>query len=338
MRLAGALVFLCPFFLSCSSEHPSDVVVAAQPTACVRPGLGESRIVMDFSTPIPARYRLSHRLVPGGTERYEAMVSVGLHAADSSVSVADVARLEAKLDRCLKALDPYLQGPDGERLIVRRSAPGELAGPAVAIGITSKPARGHARLWRSDWGCAQIVHEVFHLMGLVDEYREPVFKAFDCRAVGPDDSLMSYPQLAYERTTGWRQQVECSCAGDEACRAELDSADPSRGCPAGARETVIGAALDLFAADFSVPEPALGRVDIDTYRFSRLVRQGRASLLLPAQFRAVVEPGCTDVNETYYACAADAYRTSPALGGKGCGGGRPSVCGAERTEWLGVFR
>jgi hypothetical protein len=60
--------------------------------------------------------------------------------------------------------------------------------------------------------------------------------------------------------------------------------------------------------------------------------QGHPSLLSAAQFGAIVFPGCSEINATYYACARDAYRTSREHGGEGCRGGRPTIC--ETRNWI----
>jgi hypothetical protein len=61
----------------------------------------------------------------------------------------------------------------------------------------------------------------------------------------------------------------------------------------------------------------------------------RSSLLLPAQFRAIVFPGCRNVNRTYYDCASEAYTTSRGnYGSGGCSLGLPPQCSQGGDAWL----
>ncbi len=67
--------------------------------------------------------------------------------------------------------------------------------------------------------------------------------------------------------------------------------------------------------------------------FARAFRfDGRDSVLAPAQFSAIVTPGCGDTNAIYYACGQDAYQTSKASGGHGCAQDKPAIC--SDRNWI----
>ncbi|WP_034727256.1 hypothetical protein [Bacteriovorax sp. BSW11_IV] len=63
------------------------------------------------------------------------------------------------------------------------------------IKIIGAKERSYSDRWAQGVGCGTIVHETFHLLGLVDEYHERSIKsgnktAYNCRHLGPKDSIM----------------------------------------------------------------------------------------------------------------------------------------------------
>lgn len=86
------------------------------------------------------------------------------------------------------------------------------APPKVKISLSGEDHRSNSFNYESDIDCPTMIHEAFHLLGLIDEYEEKwlgfnhsffslAFKpfvptsdkvkpAFDCRAIGPDQSIM----------------------------------------------------------------------------------------------------------------------------------------------------
>lgn len=121
-----------------------------------------------------------------------------------------------KMNACFKSVDHALVDELGRKIRLHvydkendilPSAP-----PEVKIKIENGEHRSNSFAYESDIDCPTLVHEAFHLLGLVDEYEEkwmgfnhsffslafnPIVKtsdkvlpAFDCRAVGPDTSIM----------------------------------------------------------------------------------------------------------------------------------------------------
>lgn len=282
---------------------------------------------------------------------------------------------------CYAAANPFLRGPSGEFLSIHLApADGEIDGlpPEITISLldsvslgwfwfgsfsaqeVSSP-RGNSHQWVRSFGCAAILHETLHLLGLVDEYvdgvpdvgprllsdvysgptvgRQRLFEdapPFGCRNVGPIDSIMSAHSVAYhlslspEATANLpsvaqsqlthrsevREFYSCSCddADQAACIQGLRDLTPtSPSCPRYSR--LKGPRFDRQTATdgtFVVPdqESALARV----WR-SRAIRAPGTSLLYPAHFRAITQPGCTDVNRVYYGCGRSAYDTPAQVDG-----------------------
>lgn len=249
MRADAAVWILVGCLLLACTREPN---YALEPAYCELPPVGYNQQISTAASGLPAYYRLSH-LSPGN---FEAIVNVELPAGDP---------IGPRAEQCLAEASQHLTGPGGEVLRVRFATPAEMARAAWKVRIrvsSSRQERGHVYLWQSHWGCPEIVHEVFHLMGLVDEYPEP--SPFECRSVGPEDSLLAHPAAAYH-------------------------------------------------AYFN--------------------QRSRKSLLYPAQFMAILYPGCRSRNEVYLDCAANAYR-QPQLGrGPRCFS-RPAQCSAGSTEWI----
>ncbi|WP_408097251.1 hypothetical protein ACJVC5_19655 [Peredibacter sp. HCB2-198] len=95
--------------------------------------------------------------------------------------------------------------------------------PQVRISIKDSEFRSHSKAYNMSSDCPTLIHEALHLLGLVDEYvekwqgfshkfsslilrplrpvNENVLPAFDCRAIGPDNSAMANPSaVQYTRS------------------------------------------------------------------------------------------------------------------------------------------
>jgi hypothetical protein len=249
MRADAAVWILVGCLLLACTREPN---YAQEPGFCELPPVGYNQQISTAASGLPAYYRLSH-VSPGN---FEAIVNVEFPPGEP---------IAQRAEQCLAHASGFLTGPEGETLKLRFATPAELSRSLwkARVRVNSEGfERGHLYLWQSYWGCPEIVHEVFHFLGLVDEYAEPT--PFECRSQGPEDSLLANPQAAY---------------------------------------------FALFQ---------LGT---------------RRSLLYPAQFRAVLYPGCRSQNEVYLDCATNAYRR-PELGrGPRCFS-RPSQCSAGSTEWI----
>ncbi len=138
-----------------------------------------------------------------------------------------------KVQECMKKANTKMLGPNGEKLqfvIQEPTSPGVCSGIPIEIG--SKEHRSNSGKYNSEIHCSSITHEVLHLVGLCDEYKEPwtgfvvdsntgdikessisrnnykysidensVFKlAYDCRVTSMNNSnIMSYSYLIWEK-------------------------------------------------------------------------------------------------------------------------------------------
>jgi hypothetical protein len=182
---------------------------------------------------------------------------------------------------------------------------------------------------------------------------------FDCRALGPRTSVMNNPTgdgalLAASPIYDW---FECGCDPDEmkpaalrACRAKLalikDDADE---CPAPTEDASLqrrGIDSDSMmrfrrdAKDLFDPEPFISGTKSQQLirmqdRFIRVTanKPAQPSLLLPAQWRVITEPGCLTANAVYHACARNSQETSREHYGSGCWPA-PAACSDGSFDWL----
>lgn len=242
----------------------------------------------------------------------------------------------------------------------------------IDIRLQKPGFRSDAGNWEQDIDCDTITHEVLHLLGLVDEYSEPSMaispetgKIVDavsgqptsdnCRITGPATSVMHSQWFAFEAVGPYYDVIYCVCPLPKtALRKGMASAfeketyerclnaqaisKTSKQCAPGTREA--RAIESLETREVTDKLKGLSYVASDGgYRY-RLGSAGLSkampnSVLFPAHFRAITQPGCKAVNGIYYACAKEAYKTSKeAYGSGGCSAELPPECTSSDRDWL----
>ncbi len=235
--------------------------------------------------------------------------------------------------------------------------------------------------FRQAGNCETVTHEILHLLGLVDEYQEEMIgfvhdpatgeivhvedrgssrhagasaatsptpdylRAFNCRALGPPDSVMSDPHRAFGAVQGAYVTETCQCpmsgkeavAGDrDRCEAAISTWADANACPPGAisyaARTPVEGAPSGYRESFE--SGTRGFVPPHSYVIRRIAPPARSSLLHPAHFRAITQPGCEGANQTYYQCAQRAYETSEGNFGSGCSRAENPACSTPGDAWL----
>ncbi|NUM88327.1 MAG: hypothetical protein HUU37_03900, partial [Bdellovibrionales bacterium] len=317
--------------------------------------VGAWRDVVASGGTSPTGINHAYRLLRKGGKEYEAQLTLEFEYAEPSrfherekIQQPMINRVNA----CLRHAGRALTGPGGETLSITAQSPGSHTDspPRSLIRIQSGVERESSHEWSETTPCPVILHEVMHLMGLCDEYRErstgyvllrdPMtgkearkrveknaqIPIFDCRSLGPADSLMADQTAAYTATFPvLARALHCP---DAACTEKVRQ-EFRRSPGAGIQEvcrragcTYDPAPSSLWKKDWSLPdeirdgpmETPHGLVWI-----SGADAAPRRSLLYPGQLRALLEPGCL-TNLNFYLCAAEAYRTSKANEpeGEGC--------------------
>jgi hypothetical protein len=336
-KLAFYLLFLMP-----------TIEVAASPLGCTDLGIGESR-----------RFDLSDKQSPSGVEmryvlkrkemqNYQAFLNLEFFAKtgskkDSSKGI----EMLKKVQSCVRDLNPSLRGPEGKTLeIIINDAYSEA--PLQKIALMNPGYRSHSRAYAEDITCSTIMHELMHLMGLVDEYVESE-SSYDCRAIGPDDSLMSSQTSAVfnllhqsvldftymclnedredritERHRQWITKNESDIVLELKKLRNSNNNDFNRNilCPKGMKASFPLVAPKRFSAIDSI-EQIQNSFNVTMQR--NMFREQelkvvasiaedslRTSILYTRHFEMIVNPGCS-VNHEYYQCAAHAYTATKKL-------------------------
>lgn len=274
-----------------------------------------------------------------------------------------------KVDTCMKEANSYLKGKNGETLQLSLSEKAPQVTIRVTEDLTQNV---HSHLYNTKVSCPTILHELMHLMGLTDEYESlitsnvasikrnenvitqivnaqgPGSRSYDCRATSPKNSLMNQQELAYLSLCDEQEATVqvCECQQKEFGLCDLTKQQAQSGslsCPLGsvAREQrKIKLPICPNGPSFQALQESETRTLIGSSQegFFTLVKKGKIvsapkqSLLQPAYFRVITEPGCQKENSIYYECAKNAYQTSRDSFGAGCKP-VPRICSQE-MEWV----
>ncbi len=233
-----------------------------------------------------------------------------------------------RISNCLRSLSGKLISEDGQSLSIGLLNSQD-AQKIAQTQITIQPPdfRSNAFNYESDIDCPVITHEVFHLLGLVDEYVERDITSGDmaCRSLGPLDSMMSNHQFAQMPAFEAKVRINygyCTCPSQTAC-TNISSAVE---CVAGGFQ-VMNDSHDNRPGSFEIEEES-AREFIESYfsgqrfypggmpiPFRKILNSTTSipaqrpvgSILYPAHFRAITSPFCEQSNQKYLTCAKNAY-------------------------------
>lgn len=345
-------------------EFGLQVVERAQNIPCEELPVGKSRVIEVHGYQSPSTIEHMYKLSRKSENEYEAVLNLRflptVGGAETSATFDESLdqKMKAKVEQCLKIANKALLGPGGKKLSLRLSGnEEEPQAPQVDIRVAPADARADSRSYPEDITCATITHELMHLMGLVDEYEEhamgyvidstglakwvnenPTFTAYDCRAIGSNESLMNLHYSAFYDVFGSGNPPEralCTC-NNSLCVNRLksgslaDSLPPDELCPHGSTMTFHEGPWPDSSSDGLIPKD---KAQFFVVR-GTTPREGK-SLLMPAHFSAIVNPGCRE-NFGYYQCSVDAYRTSKDHKGEGCAlDPRPKHCvDGDGSHWF----
>lgn len=152
-----------------------------QALSCRQLSVGDA-IVVDsnsISTRSPTGISMRYSLERTGDKNLKARLNLNFKPnANVNVSANE---MFTRVQSCMKELSPYFKGPDGEVLNIdiinseeAKSLKSNQRPPKIDIAISGPNHRSNSGDYESDIDCPTIAHEVLHLMGLCDEYRETV--------------------------------------------------------------------------------------------------------------------------------------------------------------------
>jgi hypothetical protein len=297
-------------------------------TECHRLSEGESAVVSWDALESPTHISHAYRLSRTGAKTYKTEIRLVLvPAPGDSPSATMITGLRSRITRCLAENAVDIPGPSGESLQIVLSD--DEGVPATKIEVTTASIREDALHYSTRSICPTLLHEILHLHGLADEYREEVIgfefdaksgtyrylksggdggRAYDCRHLGPEDSPMRNQWAAAINSRPWDRWTYDVCVAGHLRQA-----------------TCRGGKVEKRFIHWNPGEPfrAPPLPHDESYipgsqRLAEKLRASRPSLLEPGHFLAITRPGCRDVNALYYACVQSAYVTA-AVGTRGYG-------------------
>ncbi len=206
-------------------------------------------------TTVESRYRLQRT----STNEYRISFNIDFYEEnDSDLDSKTTYRNDAYryvwrrlANECLQRLGDSVRGPNGE--ILKMNVVTEDKGskvPKTEIQLNSEDQRAHSHAWSKNMDCATITHELLHLAGLVDEYKETEsgyikikkkdkevfvwrkkgaeFPGYDCRKIATESNIMSSESEHWNNVFGlqpkWNHKVQfCECESEAACKTYFDS-------------------------------------------------------------------------------------------------------------------
>jgi hypothetical protein len=336
-----------------------DIFRKVSPDLCIRLSPGESRVINVEAFMSPTGTESKYKLSRLSETDYLAEIRLEFFRdtdfdGDSRSDRELNRNMKRKVDACFHLFRDSFRGPDGKKLEIRLSRAPEI--PLERIPVGGRVVRTHSHKYSSSVNCPTMIHEILHLMGLVDEYKEfsegyaddPTTgikrrvsdgsgkNAYDCRTYGPPTSVMYDQWAAITRASDWDKYevTTCECLPKHNCK-DLEKLAQGDMCPEGTierSETIFltrGEPIRLVdERRFILPGTKPKKIGGQSKEVS--------SILMPAHFRSITEPGCRDVNARYYACARNAYRYSQSTGflmGGGCYE-TPDYCQSGDMDWL----
>jgi hypothetical protein len=188
--------------------------------SCLRPAVGEAKIVNFKDEPSPTGTGTNYTIVNTGNGNHEILIPIQFQRAAGATVDANTMMNRAR--NCMNELTPYMRGPAGQQLNIRILNDQELAARPLSqrpepniINVIASGTRTDRDNYESDIDCPTIAHEMLHILGLSDEYRETIagFPG-SCRALPDAISIMRDPTEAVQLATG--STLDCRC--DEHCQ------------------------------------------------------------------------------------------------------------------------
>lgn len=309
----------------------------------------------------PTETSQNYLLKRSGPKAYEAKVNLQFSSSGAADTIAPD-EMQRLAKSCLKDFSPYMKGPNGESLTITLydEITDKAQLPVSGIAIQRAGIRATSHRWKSDIDCPTLIHEVMHILGLVDHYHEKIRGvvidsngssryydgtaiedkkiklddgrivpvAFDCRSLGPENSMMSNQYQASDcvKPVEKYDLRTCKCDTDAYCNQVKKMfpdpiMSPNAYCPGeGLTYIYEGVKLSQVAGNYAI-------ISIENYK---VVEPICKSLLMPAEFRFITTPNCKEDYKTYASCALNSSRTSVEERCKEV----PAICQTRDGSWL----
>lgn len=169
-----------------------------------------------------------------GDNKYEAYLNIEFSSNNGAKTTGE--EMMKRAQACMGVVSPYFKGPNGEELTIKivnsendlNSLPLNQRPTKVNIGIAGVGFRSHSKMYEENIDCPVITHEVLHLFGLCDEYKEQwkgEGQNFDCRVVPTGPSVMKDQHEMFELAVD--KTITCDCSSS-LCQSMMKSNDPEK--------------------------------------------------------------------------------------------------------------
>lgn len=166
--------------------------------------------------------------------KYEAYFHIEFQ--DNPAAKTTAKELMARAQSCMGDVSPFMKGPNGEQLSIKivneenglKELPLNQRPKKTNIGIAAKGFRSHSKMYEENIDCPVITHEVLHLFGLCDEYKERwkgPGQNYDCRVVPKAISVMANQYEMFEIAVD--KEVTCSCK-EKTCKDVMNGSDEEK--------------------------------------------------------------------------------------------------------------
>jgi hypothetical protein len=180
---------------------------------CVKLEIGQSAMIRGYKTTVPSSYRLERlQNTSEGRPAHEVKFNIQFTEVEGEENKGARERLLRKIKACLDVVNP-VRSRDGMQLWLKLADGTENSLPAVSeVFVQHLVERANSQLVSDESSCGTLVHELLHHTGLVDKYEESdPEKLYDCRTLGPRDSIMYDSRL---RPRKIQVILGCTCEGN----------------------------------------------------------------------------------------------------------------------------
>ncbi len=188
--------------------------------------IGESRKIDSLSLSMPQTYNIKR------TSDKEYRIRLNLDFVDTSFKNRDGSttistHLMAQIKSCTKKYKNRLKDSSGRTLNLEVLTPRENnklsnneRAPAKKIYLADNSLAANSITYNNSMNCETIIHELFHLVGLVDEYNIPELRSvYHCRPKVNTNSIMKGFSDLLPRTKN-KKATSCECNEDSSGASE----------------------------------------------------------------------------------------------------------------------
>lgn len=256
----------------------------------------------------------SHAMKRIGENQYQAILNLNF-VEEGATNTPRTLEMKKQVLGCIKMANKKISGPSGKVLEIRiidpiyaRGMPPTEVPDSLTINVL-KPNLPSNMLNFSTMDCANITHEVFHMLGLVDEYddslRSSNGKQETCRIIPKRNTLMGLPSSYFEDVYG--KTTVCNCGGT--CQRFWNSTSPERRRYLEGQNDPCSQLQALKTGSFveGTSTDAVSTLEGDKLTIIRKPKPEAASLMSANQFKKVLFGYCPVGIKGYQKCSSYSY-------------------------------